>query len=125
MSDDKSDVEIIPDEEIHAEGDVQADVPARVISSVLGLMGFFTALLVGLVVGNPGITIVVRALLAMAICTIAGRIIGKAGEICVREFLRNYKTDRPTPELPVQLKRLYEVRAQDEALREQMKRTAS
>ncbi len=119
-----SDVEIVNDESTHAEGDVSPDVPARVISSVIGLMGFFTALLVGLVVGNPGVTIVLRALLAMAVCAVVGRVIGTVGEICVREFLANFKTNRPKPVLPEQLQQLYKIRAADEAIREQLKKAA-
>jgi len=119
-----SDVDIIPDEPPNTDGDVKPDVPARVISGVIGLMGFFTALLVGLAAGNPGVTIVLRALLAMAICAVVGRIIGTAGEICVREFLKDYKGDRPKPVLPDQLQKLYKIRAADEAIRDQMKKAA-
>lgn len=117
-----SDVEII-DDVPQSDGGVKPDVPARVVSSVFGLMGFFTALLVGLVAGNPGITILVRAMLALAICAVVGRIIGTVGEISVREFLDKYKADRPMPEVPDQLKRLYKDRADDQALRNQMKRS--
>lgn len=118
-----SDVEIVNDQEFK-DGEVQPDVPARVISSLLGLMGFFTALLVGLIASNPGITIVLRALLAMAICAVVGRIIGTAGEMCVREFLNKYKEDRPFPELPDELRAMYKARADDEVLRERMKKAA-
>jgi len=118
-----SDVEIVNDQE-YKDGKIQPDVPARVISSVLGLMGFFTALLVGLIASNPGVTIMLRALLAMAICAVVGRIIGTAGEVCVREFLNKYKADRPFPDLPEELKRMYKTRADDEALRERMKKAA-
>lgn len=118
-----SDVEIVADLP-NANGDVKPDVPARVISSVLGLMGFFTALMVGLIAGNTGVTIVLRALLAMAICAVVGRIIGAVGEVCVREYLEKYKTDRPMPVLPDQLQRLYQERAEDEALRDRMKKAA-
>jgi uncharacterized membrane protein len=116
-----SDVEIVEDQGLES-GDVKPDVPARVISTVLGCMGFFTALLVGLVAGNPGITIVSRAILAMLICVVVGRILGTIGEICVREFLTKYKEDRPTPQLPEQLKRLYKAREDDRELRNKMKK---
>ena len=82
-----SDVDIVLDIPV-ADGDVKQDVPARVISSIFGLMGFFTALMVGLVAANPGITILLRALLAFAICALVGRILGTIGEICVREIGR-------------------------------------
>lgn len=117
------DVEIVEDQEYES-GDIKPDVPARVISTVLGCMGFFTALLVGLVTGNPGITIVSRAILAMLVCVVVGRILGMIGEICVREFLTKYKQDHPTPQLPEKLKRLYKAREDDRLLRDKMKKAA-
>ena len=118
-----SDVEIVEDQEF-ADGDVQPDVPTKIISSVLGLMGFFTALIVGLYVGNPGMHILLRAMVAMLVCVVVGRLIGTAGEICVREYLTKYKKDRPMPELPEELKKLYKERADDDALRDKMKNAA-
>lgn len=122
-----SDIEVVPDEEINSKsnGDVKPDVPARVISSVIGLMGFFTALLAGLIAGNPGLVIITRAMLALIICTLVGRILGTAGEYCVRDFLKKFKADRPTPQLPEQLRKLYKERADDAAMRESMKRPAA
>lgn len=122
-----SDVEILPDVEIVSEsnGDVKHDVPARVISSVIGLMGFFTALVTGLVAGNPGLVILTRAMFALIICTVVGRILGTAGEYCVRDFLKKFKSDRPTPVLPEQLRKLYKERADDAAMRKSMKRSAA
>ena len=119
-----SDVEIIEDQP-KSSGEVKPDVPARVVSSIVGLMGFCTALVVGLLVGNPGVTIVLRALLAFVICAIVGRLIGTIGEICVREFLTKYKVDHPTPQLPEKLRRLYQERADEEQLRQQMRRSTS
>jgi hypothetical protein len=87
-------------------------------------MGFFTALLVGLVAGNPGLVIISRAILSMLVCAVVGRILGTVGEICVREFLTKYKADRPTPALPEKLKRLYKAREDNRLLRDKMKRAA-
>ena len=83
-------------------------------------MGFTSALMVGLVAGNPGITILYRAMLAMAVCAVVGRVIGMMGEISVREFLNKYKLERPMPEASAQLKRLYKARSEDEAMRKSM-----
>ena len=118
-----SDVEIVSNKSPAAELN-QIGVPARVISCVLGLMGFFTALLVGLSAANPGVIILLRAMIALALCALVGRILGIVGEICVREFLDQYKADRPTPVLPIQLQRLYKSRADHEAIRKSMKKSA-
>lgn len=122
-----SDVEIVSDVEIMGQinGDVKAEVPARIISSVIGLMGFFTALVTGLVAGNPGMIILTRAMLALIICAVIGRILGTVGELCIRDFLKKYKAERPTPVLPEQLQQLYKTRAEDAAVRQSMKRSAS
>lgn len=122
-----SDVEIVSDIESSgkAHGDVKPDVPARVISSVIGLMGFFTALVTGLIAGNPGMVILTRAMLALIICAVIGRILGTVGEMCVRDFLKKYKAERPTPVLPEQLQQLYKTRAEDEAVRQSMKRSTT
>ncbi len=118
-----SDVIIVEDRPMN-DGELMADVPSRVISSVLGLMGFFTACLVGLSVGNPGSIILVRAMLALAVCAVIGRVIGTVGEVCVREFVVKYKADRPMPEMPEELQELYDTQARDEALRDRMKQSA-
>jgi hypothetical protein len=84
-------------------GEYLADVPTQLASGVLGLMGFMTACVVGLVAGNPGIVIISRALVAMLICSFVGKLLGAAGEMCVREFVMRYKSDRPVPQKPLEL----------------------
>lgn len=80
-----------------------ADIPARLVSGVLGLMGFVTACVVGLLAGNPGVVVLTRALMAMLICVLVGRLLGAIGEICVREYVDRYKSERPRPSKPHQL----------------------
>lgn len=118
-----SDVEIIEDDNSQEGGDLHEDVPARLISGVMGLMGFFTALMVGFVVGNTGVIIVLRALLAMAVCALVGRLLGIVGERCVREFVDEYKQARPMPVLPEKLQRLYKAREDEAKLRDSMKKS--
>jgi hypothetical protein len=91
--------------------------PSRVLGGVLGLMGFVTALLVGLLSSNPGTTIITRAIIALIVCAVIGRVLGRVGEVCVREFLDRYRAERPIPEMPEALKRLYKKRADAEALK--------
>jgi len=80
-----------------------ADVSSNLASGVLGLMGFTVALLVGLIAQNPVLVILLRAILAMFVCSIIGRMLGSIGEVCVREYVQKYKTDRPQPSKPQQL----------------------
>ncbi len=80
-----------------------ADIPARLVSGVLGLMGFVTACFVGLMAGNPGVVVLSRALIAMLICVVVGRLLGIIGETCVREYVTRYKTEHPRPSKPHQL----------------------
>jgi len=84
-------------------GQYLADMSTRLVSGVLGLMGFMMALVVGLIAGNPTTVILIRAIVAMLICSVIGRILGLAGEVCVREFVSRYKSDRPQPIKPQEL----------------------
>jgi len=113
-----SDVDLVDD---NAESPDQfgGERPARIVGGVLGLMGFVTALLVGLLNANPGLIIVTRALVALIVCCVIGRIIGRIGEICVEEFLMRYREENPIPGMPEALKRLYKKRADQEALKGQ------
>jgi len=101
-----------------------ADVSTRLASGVLGLMGFVTALLVGLFAGNPVIVILLRAILAMFICSIIGRMLGSVGEICVREFVTKYKSDRPQPIKPKELVDLDKEQQDHETVVKTMKKAA-
>jgi len=132
-SDDESDVEILDEDEPGSAGDDDAVdnggldprlpfEPGRVFSGVLGLSGFITASVVGLGAGNPGALILTRALLAMLVCAIVGRILGYAGETCVREFIRMYKQRFPIPSMPEPLSRMYEKQSDRETVRNEMTR---
>ena len=100
------DIKMVDEDQLSDPREYLADIPARLVSGVLGLMGFVTACMVGLLAGNPGVVILTRALLAMLICTFIGRILGTMGETCVREYVERYKTDRPRPTKPRQLQEL-------------------
>jgi len=98
-----SDIEIVSEDVLLDPSEYLADVPTKLISGVLGLVGFSTALVIGLLAGNPGYIIILRAIVAMLCCAFVGRILGAVGEVCVREFVTNYKTDRPVPQKPQEL----------------------
>lgn len=105
MAEPETDVEIIDESEPSAE--LPEEFPDKVISGIMGLTGFVTACAVGIVVGNPGITILWRAIIAMIVCAMIGRVLGAIGEVAVREFITQYKAQRPIPQMPEVLQRLY------------------
>ncbi|MDF1809889.1 MAG: hypothetical protein P1U42_09365 [Phycisphaerales bacterium] len=98
-----SDIEIVSDDEFLDPSEYLANLPTKLVSGVLGLVGFSTALLIGLIAGNPGYIIILRAIVAMVCCAFVGRILGAIGEVCVREFVTNYKSGRPVPQKPQEL----------------------
>ncbi len=115
----------IPDNESLADSSqYMADVSTQLVSSVLGLMGFMTALVVGLMAGNPGLVILMRALVAMFVCAIVGRLLGAAGEVCVWEFAAKYKSDRPQPVKPRELVDLDREQRVHESVVDSMKKAA-
>ncbi|HCT44429.1 MAG TPA: hypothetical protein DF699_04390 [Phycisphaerales bacterium] len=97
------DIKIADEQSLTNPQEYLADIPARLVSGVLGLMGFVTACVVGLLAGNPGGVVLSRALLAMLICVFVGRLLGIIGEMCVREYVERYKSERPRPNKPQQL----------------------
>ena len=102
-----SDVEILDDNSVDGSkidpGEYLADVSSKLISGVLGLMGFSTALVIGMLAQNPALVTIGRALIAMFVCALIGRMLGVVGEVCVREFVSTYKYNRPEPEKPQEL----------------------
>jgi hypothetical protein len=125
-----ADVEILDDgvqaepvEQLVDPSEYLADIPRTLTSGVLGLAAFMLACFVGLLAGNPGYVILVRAMVAMVICVLIGRVLGAIGEVCIREYVTKYKSDRPRPRKPEQLRKLEaELREIDRAA-EHMKKT--
>ena len=99
-------------------------VRARVVGGVLGLMGFATAVFVGMVAGLPGVTTLSRALLCMLACYAVGRVLGAMGSTAVEEFVDKYKADRPAPEPPRALVELQDRRDRHKRVVDEMKRAA-
>jgi len=73
-------------------------IPSRVIAACFALVGFAAAALVGTFMGNPGTTVLWRAILVMAACWLVGRAVGWIAHQAVREHIDNYKENRPIPD---------------------------
>lgn len=123
MPQDFTDIEIVDDSGLADPSEYLADVPSGMISGVLGMMGFTIACLVGLMAENPGYVILLRAMLAMVVCAIIGRVLGTVGETCVREFVTIYKSDRPKPKKPKQLVELEAARRAHQDVVQTMKKS--
>ena len=121
---DFSDIEIVEDHELADPSEYLADIPTKLVSGVLGLMGFMTASVVGLLAGNPGFIIIGRAMVAMLCCAFVGRILGAVGQVCVREFVERYKIDRPQPSKPQALMDLDRKNRAHDSMIKNMKKAA-
>lgn len=119
-----SDIEILDDQQLADPREYLGGISTGITSGVLGLMGFMTACAVGLLAGNPGATILLRALGAMAVCALVGRVLGLAGEVCVREYVTRYKSERPRPQKPRQLVDLDRARREHQDVMRSMKKAA-
>lgn len=117
-------IEIPDDDKLADPRKYLADIPARLISGVLGLMAFVLASVVGLIAGNPGFVVLMRALVAMFVCAVIGRVLGVMGEVCVREYVTRYKSDRPRPQKPQQLVELERAKEAHEQVVQSMKKAA-
>ncbi len=124
MPESKSDYDFLSEENPLADPrEYLADIPASLISGVLGLVAFMLSCIIGLLAQNPGHVILIRAMIAMLICTIIGRVLGTVGEICIHEFAVKYKTNRPKPQRPQQLIELEERQREHERAVEHMKKS--
>ncbi|MBL4698545.1 MAG: hypothetical protein JKX70_06910 [Phycisphaerales bacterium] len=123
-----SDIEILDDNWVDGSkidpGEYLADVSSKLISGVLGLMGFSTALMIGLLAQNPASVTIGRALIAMFVCAFIGRMLGVVGEVCVREFVSTYKHNRPEPEKPKELVALDDTKKAHQTVMSTLKKAA-
>lgn len=96
----------------------------RISGALLALSGFATALLVGVVVSNPGPTALFRAIGCMVGCLFVGRVIGWAGGIAVGDHVRAYRESHPEPSPPAELVRLKGRHDRHNQIVEEMKRAS-
>jgi hypothetical protein len=122
---DLEDIEIVDESAAKLDpSEYLSELPTNLISGVLGLMGFIVSALVGVIASNPGLVILTRAILAMVICAIVGRVLGAVGQVCVREFVTRYKSDRPKPAKPQALVDLDRAKEAHDSVMKSMKKAA-
>ena len=73
--------------------------PSRVIATATALCAFAIALLSGLASHNGTSTVLVRALISMALCYVLGHVLGACAESVVRRRVEAYKRDHPIPDV--------------------------
>lgn len=73
-------------------------IPSRVIAACFALGGFAAAVIVGAVAGNPAETVLVRALLVMAVCWLIGHLVSYLASRAIAEHLETYRQEHPIPE---------------------------
>lgn len=110
---------------VHREFNAEGEPIPRTSGAILGLAGFATALMVGMVIGNPAHITLLRALLCMVVCVVVGRVIGWAGELAARDVVDQYIKDNPPPQTPEELVRLQDQRNRHKAIEDELKRGAA
>ncbi|MAE66704.1 MAG: hypothetical protein CMJ18_20750 [Phycisphaeraceae bacterium] len=73
-------------------------VPARVIATCFGLVGFAAAIVIGLIASIQAETVIVRAIISMAACWMIGRAFGWLLERTVEDEIELYKSAHPIPD---------------------------
>ncbi|MEM7755562.1 MAG: hypothetical protein AAF297_07980 [Planctomycetota bacterium] len=69
--------------------------PAKLIAAVVGLSSFIAAIGAGWLAGNPGVIVLLRALVCMAVGDALGRVLGWVTEVTAGEYLESYKASNP------------------------------
>ena len=70
-------------------------IPARVIATCFALVAFAAAVALGYSVGNPTATIILYAMLAMAICWPVGLVVGSVLQHVNERGIQEYKQRNP------------------------------
>ncbi len=69
----------------------------KVIASTLGLSAFGVAVIAGLMAGNAASDVLIRAVVAMAVCHVVGMALGAIGERTVDEYVKSYFAAQAIP----------------------------
>lgn len=77
---------------------IEKELPVgQVVGAVTALCGFTIALIAGFIVGNPADTVIMRALIALFVCAVVGRVVGAVGFTAIRDHLSTYRKAHPVP----------------------------
>lgn len=79
-------------------GQRSARITSRVIASCFTLISFSAALFVGVVAGNPLVTVLSRALVVGAVCFVVGSVIGHVAAGVVSREIVEHERRFPLPE---------------------------
>lgn len=71
----------------------------RIIASALGCAAFAIACVSGLAAHNPSNVVLTRALWALAVCYVAGLILGSIGDVIIAQHIALYAKKNPIPEM--------------------------
>jgi len=66
----------------------------KVIAGTVGLAAFSVAVIAGLAAGNAATDVLLRAVVAMAVCHAIGLMLGAMGERTVDEYVKSYYASR-------------------------------
>lgn len=70
---------------------------AKVIAACFALAGFAAVVVIGLYVGNPAPTVLLRAMIVGVIAFIVGSVIGRIAQNTVEGYVDRYKSENPLP----------------------------
>jgi hypothetical protein len=73
--------------------------PYRTIPPIVALTGFAVSIVAGLSVGNPGTSVVLRALVAMVMCLIVGELLAMVVRAIAKQEGKAYAAKKPIPPL--------------------------
>jgi hypothetical protein len=73
--------------------------PYRTIPPLVALTGFAISVVAGLAAGNPGTSVLWRALLAMIACLVVGELIAMVLRAIAKQEGKAYATRKPIPPL--------------------------
>lgn len=77
---------------------MNTDATTRTISALIALSVFVVAVVSGLAVENSGVTILTRALIALACGQALGIAVAAAARVAIREYSQEYRANAPIDE---------------------------
>lgn len=66
---------------------MQVEGSSKLVAAAMGLAGFAVAVVAGLHAGNPSVTILTNAVLALVVCNFIGVMLGSVGDKVIRDHV--------------------------------------